>query len=60
MSSAAIIVELKWNDDADTAIRQIKDKRYAGRLSDFVSDILLVGISYDKKEKRYGCRIEEA
>lgn len=56
----AMIVELKWNDDADTAIKQIKGQRYAGRLSGFVSDILLVGISYDKKEKKYECRIENA
>ena len=55
----AMIVELKWNKDADTAIDQINDRRYAGKLKDYGSDILLVGISYDKTNKKYSCRIEK-
>ena len=53
----AMIVELKWNDDADTAIDQIKDRKYTGKLKDYGSDILLVGISYDKINKTYSCKI---
>lgn len=54
----AMIVELKWNDDADSAISQIHDRNYAGQLRDYGSEILLVGISYDKAGKKYGCIIE--
>ncbi|MCR5544300.1 MAG: hypothetical protein K6F55_09150 [Eubacterium sp.] len=53
-----MIVELKWKDDADTAIKQILNKNYTGKLKDYGSNILLVGISYDKKEKEYSCSIE--
>lgn len=54
----AILLELKWNKSADTAIRQIKEKRYAGVLSDFANEVLLVGINYDKKTKKHECVIE--
>ena len=56
----AMIVELKWNKDADTALDQINDRRYAGKLKDYGSDILLVGITYDKEKKKYSCRIEKS
>ena len=54
----AMIVELKYNQSADTVIRQIKEKRYQGALSGYESKILLVGISYDS-EKYHTCSIEE-
>ena len=54
----ALLVELKWNKEADTAIRQIKDKGYARGLEDFGGELLLVGISYDRDSKEYACRIE--
>lgn len=54
-----LLVELKWNKDADTAISQIKEKGYARGLKDFGSEILLVGISYDKDSKVYECQIEK-
>ena len=53
-----LIVELKYNQSADTVIRQIKEKRYQGALSGYESKILLVGISYDS-EKHHTCSIEE-
>ena len=55
----AIVIELKWNKDADAAIRQIKEKRYAGELSEYTDKILLVGITYDKETKHHECVIEE-
>ena len=47
----AMLVELKYNQSADTAIKQIKEKRYQGALSGYSDRILLVGINYDSKGK---------
>ena len=58
----AMVVELKYNKSADTAIKQIKEKRYQGALSDYRDRILLVGINYDaegKDKKHHTCVIEE-
>ena len=55
----AMIVELKWTRSARAAIRQIRDREYAGALSDYSGEILLVGINYTKKTGRYSCRIEK-
>ena len=46
----AIVVELKWNRKAETAIKQIKDKNYPDVVKQYTGDILLVGISYEKKQ----------
>ena len=55
----AMIIELKNEKASDTAIQQIKEKRYAGQLKGYGKEVLLVGISYDK-EKRHVCEIESA
>ena len=58
----AMVVELKYDQSADTAIRQIKEKRYQGALSGYSEKILLVGINYDadgKDKKHHTCVIEE-
>ena len=54
----ALLVELKWNKDADSAIRQIKDRQYPAALEDYGGELLLVGISSDRENKSYECRIE--
>jgi len=54
----AMIIELKWDNDADTAIRQIKEKRYTGNLHGYSNEILLVAITYDKVSKHHTCEIE--
>lgn len=54
-----IIVELKWDKTAETAISQIKQKKYTGVLSDFLGVIFLVGINYSKKTRKHECIIEE-
>lgn len=56
----AMVVELKWNRDAAAAIDQIKEKRYTDSLQDYSGNILLVGISYDRKTRRHECIIEQA
>ena len=58
----AMVVELKYNKSADAAIRQIKEKRYQGALSDYGDRILLVGVNYDAEgegKKHHTCVIEE-
>ena len=57
----AIIIELKWDKDADSAISEIKERRYTGNLKGYGKKILLVGISYEKKieNKKHECVIEE-
>ena len=53
----AIILELKVGSSAENAIEQIKAKNYIEKVRNF-SSVLLVGISYDKKEKKHHCKIE--
>ena len=55
----ALVVELKWNKNADTAIQQIYDRKYPNGLLTYSGNILLVGINYDKNTKIHECRIEE-
>ena len=58
----AMVVELKYNQSADSAIKQIKEKRYHGVLEGYSDKILLVGINYDaegKENKHHTCIIEE-
>jgi hypothetical protein len=53
-----MIVELKINKSADSAIDQIKNRNYPQTLENCGSDILLVGVNYDEKSKKHTCRIE--
>lgn len=55
----AVVLELKYNKTADTAIEQIHERRYAGTLIDFIGDVVLVGINYDKMKKQHECKIEK-
>ena len=55
----ALVVELKWNRTAETALNQIKGKKYPKSLLQYTGNILLVGINYDKKTKAHQCVIEE-
>ena len=53
----AMIIELKWNQDVETAIAQIKDKKYPKALEHYKDNLLIVGITYDRKTKEHVCRI---
>lgn len=55
----ALIIELKWNYNAETAISQIKEKKYVRASQKYIGDILLVGINYDKETKVHCCQIEK-
>lgn len=58
VDAPAVVLELKWNKKADSAIEQIKRQEYAGRLLHFAGDVILVGINYDKRSKKHSCVIE--
>lgn len=55
----ALVVELKWNKNAQTALAQIKERNYTQALEQYTGNILLVGINYDKKSKEHNCCIEQ-
>lgn len=61
-----IILELKVDSTPEAAIQQIKDKQYAmrfmgklGEQAGYSGRILAVGISYDRREKKHFCKVEE-
>ncbi|MBO5535285.1 MAG: AAA family ATPase [Clostridia bacterium] len=60
----ALVVELKWKESAEGAIAQIQRKKYPESLKNYGSDIVLVGISYDKEarggDRRHTCKIVRA
>lgn len=57
----ALVVELKFDQSADTAIRQIKERHYTQALEDYTGEILLVGINYERNsaDKHHSCVIEK-
>ncbi len=57
----AMIVELKWYKDAETAITQAKQRNYPQGLEHYQGNMILVGVSYDKdaKDKVHECIIED-
>ena len=55
----ALVVELKWNQTAEGAIKQIKEKQYVSWVEGYTGDILLVGINYNPKTKIHECTIEK-
>ncbi len=61
----ALLIELKYNESAETAMKQIKEKKYFQKLEHYRGKLLLVGISYkkdanssDKNFKHHKCIIE--
>ena len=60
VDSPAILLELKYNHDADSAINQIHRKDYPAKLRDYADRLLLVGISYDRDTMQHSCRIEKS
>lgn len=54
----ALIIELKYDHSTDTAIDQIKRKKYPAQVVNYTDNLLLVGISYDRKTKTHTCKIE--
>ena len=55
----AMIIELKYDKDAETAITQIKEKKYPKVFENYLDNLLLVGVNYDKTTKVHECVIEK-
>ncbi|MBP5609009.1 MAG: AAA family ATPase [Lachnospiraceae bacterium] len=54
----AMIIELKHNKCAESALDQIKEKKYFDSLKDYKGGLMFVGVNYDEKDKTHECRIE--
>ncbi|MBR1634260.1 MAG: AAA family ATPase [Lachnospiraceae bacterium] len=54
----AMIIELKRNDCVESAMDQIKEKRYFDSLSHYKGNLLFVGVNYGEKKKTHTCKIE--
>ena len=54
----AMLVELKYDKNADTAIEQIHRQKYPERLAHYKGNLIFVGINYDEQSKSHECRIE--
>jgi len=57
-SRPAIVVELKYDKTADSAIDQIKRKEYPKSLKGFSKQIILVGINYNKSTSKHEVEME--
>ena len=63
----AMLIELKYENGADTAITQIHRQKYPDRLELYKGNLILVGINYNRKVsndciefKHHSCEIEKA
>jgi len=55
----AVIIELKRNKSAGTALTQIEEKRYFDCLEKYQGDLLFVGVNYDDETKVHTCEIKK-
>ena len=54
-----ILIEFKYDDSAEEAIKQIKEKEYFKRYAGQYRNSILVGINYSTKTKDHQCLIEK-
>ncbi len=60
VNKPALLIELKFDKSAQTAVTQIKEKNYLLFFKDYKGEVLLVGINYSKDTKTHQCIIERA
>ncbi|WP_031547584.1 AAA family ATPase [Oribacterium sp. FC2011] len=67
LDKKAMLIELKYDENADSAIAQIHRQKYPERLEHYKGNLILVGINYDKEMKNdhpefkhHSCKIERA
>lgn len=54
-----IIIELKHDKDENSALNQIKEKKYFSSLEQYSGNLIFVGINYNEKSKKHKCKIEK-
>ena len=54
----AMIIELKRNGSTESALPQIREKKYFDSLSAYAGDLLFIGVNYDESSKTHECAIE--
>ena len=59
VDSPALVLELKYNHDADSTIDQILRRQYPAKVAQYTGDLLLVGINYDREKKTHECQIQK-
>lgn len=59
VDSPAIVLELKYNKDADAAIDQIHRRQYPAKVAEYADNLILVGINYDREQKTHTVKIEK-
>ena len=62
-----MLIELKYNQDANTALAQILRQKYPARLEQYKGNLILVGINYDRSAspsapdfKHHSCQVLKA
>ena len=58
VDSPAIVLELKYNRNANSAIDQILRRQYPAKVAQHTGDLLLVGVNYDREKKTHECQIQ--
>lgn len=60
LKKSKVLIELKYDKSAESAITQIKEKNYLQLFKAYKGEVLLVGINYSKGTKTHQCIIERA
>ena len=55
----AMIIELKRNSSTETALNQIKEKKYFASLEAYSGNLLFIAVNYDENAKTHECKIEQ-
>ncbi len=58
VNSPTIVLELNYDKDADAAFDQMHRRRYLAKVAQYTTELLLVGVNYDKETKTHSCVIE--
>ena len=57
-SLPAMVVELKWDKEPESALAQIRQRNYPAVLCDYGGPVILVGLTYNAASKEHVCKIE--
>ena len=60
LKKSKVLIELKYDKSAESAITQIKENNYLQLFKAYKGEVLLVGINYSKDTKTHQCIIERA